>query len=245
MVTDLAGSPAVPRPAATRAVAEAFERWDSTHARALAVANGTMSGAVRRAVGDGIGDFEARDRRALAARLALNGSRSEATVARAAVAATANRTRALGEEFLSTVAERGLERVGTAAGRRLGRSLATVPAGLPVAPVPGYWAATVNAWRVTVRGQYQRFTVSATAGSPHPAPTVRYRRTAETVAFDVNGDGEPETLGRNEPVSFAVTTSVVVAVPPGKSGVGDVDGTADERSPGWPDPGPTAQRQGL
>ncbi|WP_458206146.1 DUF7286 family protein [Haladaptatus sp. NG-SE-30] len=29
------------------------------------------------------------------------------------------------------------------------------------------------------------------------------------------------------------TTTDLVAVPPGKTGVGDVDGDADERSPGW------------
>jgi len=34
-------------------------------------------------------------------------------------------------------------------------------------------------------------------------------------------------------VTFETGTVIVVAVPPGPPGVGDVDGTRDERSPGW------------
>jgi hypothetical protein len=60
------------------------------------------------------------------------------------------------------------------------------------------------------------------------------------VRLDVDGDGRPERLGRDERVDFRTRTVVAVAVPPYRSGVGDVDGNADERAGTWPEPGCTS-----
>ncbi|GAA0519637.1 hypothetical protein GCM10008992_19620 [Halorubrum aquaticum] len=105
----------------------------------------------------------------------------------------------------------------------------SIGAGLPVAPVPGYWVATVNAWRVEARGEYPRFTLSGDVGTPNRP--FEYVREEATVTVDVGG--ERVELGRTEPVRFETETVVVVAVPAGSPGVGDVDGTRDETSPGW------------
>ena len=105
----------------------------------------------------------------------------------------------------------------------------TVGAGLPVAPVPGYWVATVNAWRVETRGEYPRFALSGDVGTPNRS--FEYVREEGVVTVDV-GD-ERVRLGRTDPVRFETETVVVVAVPAGPPGVGDVDGTRDETSPGW------------
>jgi hypothetical protein len=115
---------------------------------------------------------------------------------------------------------------------RLGRSLGAVPAGLPVAPVPGYWVATLNLWHVTVRGEYGRLIVRSRRGRP-PHGTLSYIRDGRGVRLDVDGDADTEHLGRAERISFDVSTTVVVIVPPGARGVGDTGGDADERSPGW------------
>ncbi|ESP88860.1 DUF7286 family protein, partial [Candidatus Halobonum tyrrellensis] len=113
-----------------------------------------------------------------------------------------------------------------------------VLAGLPVAPAPGYWYATANVWSVEVRGAYPRFSVTSPVGGPTGAGgRLRYVRDGSAVDLDVDGDGDAERLGRNERVSFRVETAVAAVVPAGKSGVGDVDGDADERSAGWPCPG--------
>ncbi|WP_435074971.1 DUF7286 family protein [Halorubrum sp. HHNYT27] len=112
----------------------------------------------------------------------------------------------------------------------------TVGAGLPVAPVPGYWVTTVNAWRVHVRGEYPRFVLHADVGTP--AEPFEYVRQEGDVTIEL--DGETVRLGSTEPIRFETQTVVVVAVPAGPPGVGDVDGTRDETAPGWPCPGATA-----
>jgi len=48
------------------------------------------------------------------------------------------------------------------------------------------------------------------------------------VTVDVGG--ETVQLGKTEPIAFEAETVVAVAVPAGPPGVGDVDGTRDERS---------------
>jgi hypothetical protein len=94
--------------------------------------------------------------------------------------------------------------------------------------------ATVNAWHVEVRGEYPRFALRANVGTPdRPFEYVR-----EPGAVSVDVDGQSVALGATEPVAFETETVVVVAVPAGPPGVGDVDGTREETSPAWPCPGP-------
>jgi hypothetical protein len=123
--------------------------------------------------------------------------------------------------------EAGTER---ARQRALGEKLGSIPAGLPVAPVPGYWYATANVWYVDVGGTYERFAVRSDRGGPTgPVTYLRDGRTAR-----LTHDGESVRLGSAERVTFRTETAVVVVVPPGGSGVGDTDGEMDERSAGWP-----------
>ncbi len=119
-----------------------------------------------------------------------------------------------------------------------GRTLSRMPAGLPLAPPVTPWVTTVNYWEAEVRGEYNRFAVSVPRGTPDsPGARFTYVRDKGTVSLDFDEDGNDERLGRSTRVSFQAQTSVAIAVPPKPRGVGDVDGTMDEKSPGWPNPG--------
>lgn len=132
---------------------------------------------------------------------------------------------------LETTIGRGVE-TGTERARKraLGEKLGSIPAGLPVAPVPGYWYATANVWYVDVGGTYERFAVRSDRGDPTGAVT--YLRDGRTARVTHGGDAV--RLGSAEHVSFRTETAVIVVVPAGGSGVGDMGGEMDERSPGWP-----------
>ena len=149
------------------------------------------------------------------------------------VTTTVDARRRLRDRVVSYVGSRGTE----AAADRLRRRLLPdafdgVLAGLPVAPVPGSWYATINLWHVTVRGQHPRFSVAVrrpAAGGTR----LRYVREDAPVRLDTDADGRGELLGDNRAIRFRTTTAAVAAVPAGKSGVGDVDGNVDERSSAW------------
>jgi hypothetical protein len=69
--------------------------------------------------------------------------------------------------YATTLSTRGLTADGRTLDRATGDDAPTAPvAGLPVAPVPGYWYLTVNVWRVTVRGEWSRFAVRTRRGVP-------------------------------------------------------------------------------
>jgi hypothetical protein len=218
------------------AVREGLARWNTTSGRALAVANGSAAEAIAAGVVQRRPSLRRSDRRdwvQLRAELAVESARREVDgPPRSEMDTTTTTTRKLAEGALENAVKTGLggatER---ASDRWFGEVLGSVPAGLPVAPVPGYWYATVNVWRVGVEGQYARFAVRAPQGSP--VESVAYVRESETVRLDVDDDGERELLGRTEPVSFETGTTVVVVVPPGPPGVGDRGGNPDETSPGW------------
>jgi hypothetical protein len=220
-----------------RLVAAALARWETPAARALAISNGS---AVRALVGTVARGTDADPGPGL--RAALNatvaGALEEHSVRprRRPTRRAANATRSVARRVLregTRVAAESAAHAGVGyVEGRLGRSLGAVPAGLPVAPVPGYWVATLNLWHVTVRGEYGRLVVRSRRGRP-PHGTLSYVRDGRGVRLDVDGDGDTENLGRAERVSFDVSTTVVVVVPPGARGVGDTGGDADERSPGW------------
>lgn len=215
-----------------RLVSAALSRWNSTAARALAVTNGSVTTALVAEVAER--HPLSRERRArLGARIRVAVAevlRSEASrPKRPAVVRAATVARSVGHTVLSEAAKEGARR---AVVTRIKRSLGRLPAGMPVAPVPGYWYATTNVWYVQVRGRYERFVVRASRGRP-PGSTLRYVRDGGAVSFDADGDGERELVGYDERVTFRANTSVVVVVPAGPRGVGDTDGNADERSSGW------------
>lgn len=131
------------------------------------------------------------------------------------------------------------DRLKAAVDERAAALAARLPNGMPLIPASGLWYATVNLWHVQVRGSYARFVVRVRRGAPDRLPAdFRYVRENRTVSLDVDDDGDAERLGRNHRIDFRAETAVGVAVPPRPAGVGDV-GDCDERSPGWPRPGPT------
>jgi hypothetical protein len=230
----------VDRQTATAVVTAASDHYDGLGARARAAADGRYAETVALAATRRLRLSPVRrDEVAVRLRVTLrDATASEAvTVPAETVEATVDTRR--------RVVRHGLKRLTTStAETRLnklrkelaGEAFDTVVAGLPVAPVPGYWYATVNVWYVAVRGEYPQFVVSARRGEDG-ASVLRYVRENSTVRLDTDGDGERERLGYNRPVSFRTHAVAVAVVPPGKSGVGDVDGNADERSGGWACPG--------
>lgn len=233
-----------------RAINAGVDPWATTDQKALALANETAAEPIAAALVDRLPPAKRTDRRrdwiTLQVRLAIQTSvqRERVRPPQALVEKTAGRTRSTAEAVLAHAVETGVsEAVERAERRWAAKTLATIPSGLPVTPVPGYWYATVNVWQVTVRGVYPRFTVRARHGTPRFGAdgangAVAYTRTNRPVRLDVDDDGEAERIGRNTPISFESRTVVLVVVPPYGNGVGDVDGNADERSPGWPNPGP-------
>jgi hypothetical protein len=113
--------------------------------------------------------------------------------------------------------------------RVLGKRMGSLPAGLPLSPT-GTWYVTTNVWYVDVGGTYERFTVRSNRGDAR-ASTAYVREGRVT---RLTHAGRSLRIGRDERVSFRTETVVIVVVPPGRDGVGDTDGVADERSPGWP-----------
>ncbi|WP_128477986.1 DUF7286 family protein [Halorussus pelagicus] len=218
------------------AVASGLAQWDTTAGRALAVANGSAAEAIAEAVVRNRPALRRSDRRDwvdLRTELAVESVREEVEgPPRSTVNGTASETRNVAKTALKRAVKAGLGNATEVASKRwFGEVLGAVPSGLPVAPVPGYWYATLNVWSVGVEGEYARFAVSAPQGPP--GESVAYVRENGTVSLDWDEDGESEVLGRTTPVSFETETTVVVVVPPGPPGVGDRDGTRDETSPGW------------
>lgn len=130
------------------------------------------------------------------------------------------------EGILAEGAEAGGEQ---ARERVLGEQLGSLPAGLPIAPVPGYWYATANVWYIDLTGTYERFAVRADRGDATGSVTyLRDGRPAETTHR-----GETLRLGTADRIDVQTRTAVVVVVPPGPRGVGNTDGEMIKDSPGW------------
>ncbi len=196
---------------------------------AIAVANGTYTTRLAAATADRL-DLSRPVRERLAVRLdaVLREQATSIDVSRRLVNQTVSARRAVLRETLVDGLATGTRR----AASRLAEKRAVPPlAGLPLAPVPGYWYATVNVWFVEVRGLYPRFSVGVRHGKAG-IQTLRYVRENASVAFDADGDGDPERVGRNRPITFETRAVAFAVVPAGKQGVGDL--TADERSPAWP-----------
>lgn len=255
------------RERADRVVSEGLDRWPTPSARALAIANGSLARAVADAAtrrgpsqdanrtGTAVLAVRLREtlRRARAGNLtrlrrALDrqpGSSSprfgvDVRPRRGPINRTAAAVRRGLESELRQRLDRGLEAVARRALEAgLERGFPHLPAGLPLAPLPGLWYATVNAWLVQARGEYARFAVRVPRGTPlTPGGSLTYVRDGVDVALDVDSDGASERLGRAARVDFDVSTVIGIAVPPGGTGVGDVDGQTAETSPGWDRPGP-------
>lgn len=236
---EAASAGAISRSDCRAAVVDARGRWPTLGQRARAMANGSYAGPFADALSARGVDAAAADDAAVRARVRLRELTAERETS--VPAATTNRTASAVQELAREAARDQMSGAMENASQRVTRRLtgaSRLPAGAPVAPPPYPWIASVNAWSVTVRGEYQRFAVRARGDSPDGGgAVVRYVRDGSVARLDADGDGEAERLGRNERVGFAASTTVVAAVPAGMPGIGDVDGNRDERSPGWPCPG--------
>ncbi|WP_435116838.1 DUF7286 family protein [Halolamina sp. C58] len=229
----------VKRSTCRAAVVGARERWPTLGHRAQAMANGSYVPTFAAELAARGIDRPTADEAGVRVRVRLRELRAERAVG--VPAATTNRTASMVQQAARETARKevsgALENASAKATRKL-TGASRLPAGLPVAPPPYSWIATVNAWSVTVRGEYQRFALRARGVAPDGGSgTVRYVRDGSVARLDVDGDGRAERLGRGERVDFEASTTVVAVVPPGMPGVGDVDGNRDEQSPGWPCPG--------
>ncbi len=216
----------------------AASEYDSVGERAVAVGEGEYPDRVAREAAR-VGSLSKAERIGLAAHLRVEtrsaAGRDAVRIPVRFVDATTAASREIRRgEVESAIEARAKEGVGSVPDERVPKPVRTVGAGLPVTPVPGYWVATVNAWNVQVRGEYPRFALRADVGTP--GRPFEYVREAGVVRVDVGG--ESVALGTTEPVAFETRTVVAVAVPAGPPGVGDVDGTREEASGGWPCPGP-------
>nr|WP_241658356.1 hypothetical protein [Halorubrum sp. BOL3-1] len=212
--------------------------YDSLGDRAVAVGEGEYPDRVASEAAR-VGSLSGAERIGLAAHLRVEtrtaAGRDAVRIPARFVDATTTAARTIRrDEVESAVEGRAEEAVASIPHERVPKPVRSVGAGVPVAPVPGYWVATVNAWHVQVRGEYPRFALRANVGTPDRP--FEYVRSPGKVRVDVNG--ESVALGATGPVAFETRTVVVVAVPAGPPGVGDVDGTREETSGGWPCPGP-------
>ncbi|PSQ45970.1 hypothetical protein BRD17_00440 [Halobacteriales archaeon SW_7_68_16] len=207
--------------------------------RTLAAVEGDVADEIAARLADraGVRTARGRDRIAVATRLALADAvrATDARPPQSPVAAVVDNLRdRTAENVRSTVGDLAGNLSERATRRLAGRS---VFAGLPVAPVPGYWYATTNVWLVEYNLTYARVTLRSNRGDPLGGP-VRYVRDGRPAHVpDVNGDGRRDRLGTAPRIGGSGTIPVTVVVPPGSVGVGDTDGDADERSPGWPGAG--------
>lgn len=230
-------------------VTAGLARWETPADRTLALVNGSAASAVAEATAErGPARFRegpAADRLELLLdaelRRMLDGPAGR--VERRPTGRTWRHARDLRDAAVTEATKLIGERTEAAARRRLYRAGArTLPAGLPVLPPVQPWYATINVWYVRVRGVHPSLVVRA-RGTGRPGPPTTYERDGRAVRVDVDGDGEHERLGRATRIGFDIETAVLVVVPPGGHGVGDIDGNADERT-GWPtpDPWPDADR---
>ncbi|MBP1985587.1 DUF7286 family protein [Halolamina salifodinae] len=221
------------------AVVDVRSEWPTLGHRAQAMGNGSYAAAFGDALAArGVG-AAAADEATVRVRVRLRelDAKRETGVPAAMTNQTASAVQQVARKVVKKQSKAVIRNESERAMRRL-TGASRLPAGVPVAPPPYPWIASVNAWSVTVRGEYQRFVVRARGPAPDGGGGVlRYVRDGSSVAFDADGDGQAERLGRNDHVSFEASTTVVAVVPPGPPGIGDVDGNRDERSPGWPCPG--------
>ncbi|WP_230670549.1 DUF7286 family protein [Methanosarcina mazei] len=124
--------------------------------------------------------------------------------------------------------------------KRLDRTMAAVPCGLPV--MPPHWIFTVNIWTYEIVGKYQTFTVIDNDNEVIPKPYFghkgqRYVRQEESVyhPFKENEDGSSIAIGENTPIKFQFNGYASTIVGTGPKGVGDKLGDSTEKSVSYDD----------
>jgi hypothetical protein len=119
--------------------------------------------------------------------------------------------------------------------KRLDRTMAAVPCGLPV--LPPHWVFTVNVWTYEIVGRYKEFTVIDNDNEVIPKPYFghkgqKYLREKSVVfhPFMKDNNGSALRLGTNSMINFRFSGYAATIVGPGPKGVGDKTGGRDEKS---------------
>lgn len=119
--------------------------------------------------------------------------------------------------------------------KRLERTMAAVPCGLPV--MPPHWIFTVNVWTYEVIGRYKEFTVIDNDNEVIPKPYFghkgqKYLREKSVIfhPFMKDNNGTALRLGTNTMINFQFSGYATTIVGPGPKGVGDKTGGDDEKS---------------
>ena len=128
--------------------------------------------------------------------------------------------------------------VGDKVSKRLDRTMAAIPCGLPV--LPPHWVFTVNVWTYDIVGKYQAFSIIDNDNEVIPKPYFghkgqRYIREDLGVYDTIKTDekGYHLKLGDNKPIYFRFSGYAATAVGPGIKGVGDKVGGSIEQSIGY------------
>ena len=114
--------------------------------------------------------------------------------------------------------------------KRLDRTMAAIPCGLPV--LPPHWVFTVNVWTYEIIGEYEEFTLIDNDNEVIPKPYFghkgqKYIRQDDAIVLN------NEYLGENTPITFKFSGHATSIVGPGPKGVGDKLGKSTEESIGY------------
>ncbi|WP_410509073.1 hypothetical protein RSJ42_02035 [Methanosarcina hadiensis] len=122
--------------------------------------------------------------------------------------------------------------------KRLDRTMAAVPCGLPV--MPPHWIFTVNVWTYEVIGKYQTFAIIDNDNEVIPKPYFghkgqKYIRQEEHVNHPSrrNEDGSSIWVGKNTQITFHFNGYSATIVGPSPRGVGDKADGSTEKSVGY------------
>ena len=128
--------------------------------------------------------------------------------------------------------------VGDKISKRLDRTMAAIPFGLPL--LPPHWIFTINVWTYEIMGRYQVFTVIDNDNEVIPKPYFghkgqRYVRKDNLIIHPSRKtqDGNILSLGKNTPITFKINEYCATIVGPGPKGVGDKIGGNSEKSVGY------------
>jgi hypothetical protein len=128
--------------------------------------------------------------------------------------------------------------VGNKVSKRLDRTMAAVPCGLPL--LPPHWVFTVNVWTYDILGRYQAFSVIDNDNEVIPKPYFghkgqRYVRKDSEIYDPIRTDerGYNIKIGNNVPIYFRFSGYAASVVGSGTKGVGDKVGGSIEQSIGY------------
>ncbi|WP_440953243.1 DUF7286 family protein [Methanococcoides sp. FTZ1] len=121
---------------------------------------------------------------------------------------------------------------------RLEKTMKHVPMGLPV--LPPHWMFTVNVWTYDVIGKYEYFEVTdndneviLNAYIGHEGQVYVREEELITHPYKFGNNGQPITIGINQPIVFQFNGYAASVVGTGPKGVGDKAGNRNEESIGY------------